>query len=181
MFVATYWSRLHVSPMLSITTWQTDWWLTVRLHQAQSGALKLQTGHCSWTMMDYFWLVSSSKILSKLVKWMLIHHILSLSKLRTSIVLYSLVAILYHLRRVLSLYHCARFGWNHCSNFDNIKFEYFAHLAWNRQRCFFFFGGGRRSSINAIPQKAHLCTEAHHMTCRSSKSVHSACSVRSEK
>jgi len=43
--------------------------------------------------------------------------------------------ILDHTRRAFSgLYHCAKFGWNRCSSFDNMRCFGLANLAW---KCLF--------------------------------------------
>ena len=76
------------------------------------------------------------QILSKSVKRLQIYSDLTVfSKWRPSAIFDLLGAYWDHPRRPLdSLQCCAKFGWNRCSSFDNMKLSIFAHLAW---KCLF--------------------------------------------
>ena len=75
-----------------------------------------------------------------------------------------------HTRRAYGgLYHCAKFGWNRCSRFDNMQVLIFCKLGLktliHAPKC--RFGGiwlSKWGAVSSQPHKALPCTKTRHMT-----------------
>ena len=82
------------------------------------------------------------------------------------------------LRAFGSLYHCAKFGWNWRTGFDNMHVFRLEQFGWRTPIHAPIIGvlGGfdplSRKAYQWNPQKAHPWAERRHTTYRSSKSVH---------
>jgi len=85
-----------------------------------------------------------------------------------------------HTRAFSGLYHCAKFGWNRHSSFNNTQVLIFCDYDWkpienacSRPKMAVFRDLSlNRGQSHRDPQKALPCAATRHMTYRSSKSVH---------
>jgi len=100
-------------------------------------------------------------------------------KLGPSAILDLLCARLNHPQRVFDdIYHCAKFGWNRCSSFDNMQvliFNQFVLKMPIHAPHGWFLGGFCPLNVEQSyrePQKRPPCTEARNTTYRSLRSVH---------
>jgi len=88
------------------------------------------------------------------------------------------IACLDHTRRAFGgLYHCAKFGWNRCSRFDNMQVLIFCKLGLktliHAAKCRFWgFDSLNGELSHRDHPKALPCTETRHVTYWSSKLVH---------
>jgi len=74
----------------------------------------------------------------------------------------------------------AKFGWNWCSNFNNMQvliFNEFGFKMHIHAPNWGFWGFYRLSAATSWPQKAPPCAEAHHRTYRSLRLVHLFCTA----
>jgi len=103
------------------------------------------------------------------------------SRWRPSTISISFFAFLDHPQSIFAgLYWCAKFRWNPCSSFDNMKVWIFCAFGLKmpiHASKIMVFGvfdplNGEVYQQNQNPQKAHPCMERRHMTYRLSKSVH---------
>ena len=100
--------------------------------------------------------------------------IFQLPRWRPSAILDLWWACLDHPRRGFDgLYHCANFGWNQYSNFNNMQLVIFSGHAWRPQNwCFWGFDPLNGKAYQRNLKQAHPWVERRHMTYTSSRSVH---------
>ena len=125
---------------------------------------------------QYAWLY---QILSKSVKRLQRYSDLTVfSKWLPSAILDKLGADWDHPRRVpIGLYRCAKFGWNRCISFDNMKLSIFCPFGLktpiHAQKLGFFgvFHPQNGEQCQRNPQKAHPCANPRRLSHQAWKSV----------
>jgi len=114
------------------------------------------------------WTASLCQIWSKLIELLQRYdNFFIFPRWRPSAILDLLSEWLDHSRRAFgSLYHCAKFGWNRCSSFDNMQVLVFVTLAW---KCLFtpiFVGTFPPKNVTNRPnlKKGRPWAEPHHLS-----------------
>jgi len=100
---------------------------------------------CRYDGLSFFWIWRPSAILDLLCGW------------------------LDHPRRAFDgHYHCAIFGWNRCSCFDNMQFQYFCEFGLKTRihaTCWCFFGAHPpKCHSSSYPLKDRLWAEPRHVS-----------------